>query len=48
MIRPQVTLYEEGLPEDAVRGAVDAIRKADTLIVAGTSLNVLSGGILCL
>lgn len=40
MIRPQVTLYEEGLPEDAVRGAVDVIRKADTLIVAGTSLNV--------
>lgn len=40
MIRPQVTLYEEGLPEAAVLGAIDAIRAADTLIVAGTSLHV--------
>jgi NAD-dependent deacetylase len=40
MIRPDVTLYEEGLPEEAVRGAVTAIRQADCLIIAGTSLNV--------
>lgn len=40
MIRPDVTLYEEGLPEDAVFGAVEAIRAAETLIIAGTSLNV--------
>ncbi|MDD6194350.1 MAG: NAD-dependent protein deacylase [Lachnospiraceae bacterium] len=40
MIRPYVTLYEEGLPEDAVAGAISAIRQADCLIVAGTSLNV--------
>lgn len=40
MIRPYVTLYEEGLPEDAVEGAIRAIRQADCLIVAGTSLNV--------
>lgn len=40
MIRPYVTLYEEGLPEDAVAGAINAIRQADCLIVAGTSLNV--------
>lgn len=40
MIRPDVTLYEEGLPEEAVRGAVAAIRQADCLIVAGTSLRV--------
>ena len=40
MIRPYVTLYEEGLPEDAVEGAIFSIREADCLIVAGTSLNV--------
>lgn len=40
MIRPEVVLYEEGLPDDAVYGAVDAISKADMLIVAGTSLTV--------
>lgn len=40
MIRPDVTLYEEGLPEAAVVGAIEAIRAADVLIVAGTSLNV--------
>jgi NAD-dependent deacetylase len=40
MIRPDVTLYEEGLPTEAVQGAVDAIRRADMLIIAGTSLNV--------
>ncbi len=40
MIRPDVTLYEEGLPAEAVAGAVDAIRRADCLIVAGTSLHV--------
>ncbi len=39
-IRPRVTLYEEGLPEDAVNNAVSAIRNADMLIVAGTSLKV--------
>lgn len=40
MIRPDVTLYEEGLPTEAVHGAVNAIRQADCLIVAGTSLHV--------
>lgn len=40
MIRPYVTLYEEGLPEDAVQGAIKAITNADMLIIGGTSLRV--------
>ena len=39
-IRPDITLYEEGLPEDQVSGAIDAISKADMLIIGGTSLTV--------
>ena len=40
MVRPYVTLYEEGLPEDAVSGAIHAISNADMLIIGGTSLRV--------
>lgn len=40
MIKPDVVLYEEALDEDTVAGAVGAIRRADLLIVAGTSLVV--------
>jgi len=40
MVRPYVTLYGEGLPEDAVENAVYAISQADMLIIAGTSLQV--------
>lgn len=40
MIRCDVTLYGEGLPEDAVEGAVRAIASADMMIVGGTSLTV--------
>ena len=40
LIRPYVTLYGESLPEDAVNGAINAIRNADMLIIAGTSLKV--------
>ena len=40
MIRPEVTLYEESLPEDAVMKSVQAIREADMLIIGGTSLTV--------
>lgn len=40
LIKPDVVLYEEGLPEREVQGAVDAIRRADVLLVGGTSLNV--------
>ena len=40
IIRCDVTLYEEALPEDAVRRAVSAIGRADMLIIGGTSLSV--------
>ena len=40
MIRPDVTLYGEGLPEEAVRKSIAAISEADCLIVGGTSLSV--------
>ncbi len=40
VIKPDVVLYEEGLDDQTVTGAVDAIRQADMLIVAGTSLRV--------
>ena len=39
-VKPDVVLYEEGLDPDTIQGAVDAIRRADLLIVAGTSLTV--------
>ena len=39
-IKPDVVLYEEGLDNDVVSGAIDAISHADLLIVAGTSLTV--------
>jgi len=40
IIKPDVVLYEEGLDDETVRNAVDAIAHADLLIVCGTSLNV--------
>lgn len=40
LIRPDVTLYGENLPNDAVNGAVEAISNADMLIIGGTSLKV--------
>ena len=40
LIKPDVVLYEEGLNDDIVNGAINAISNADTLIVAGTSLTV--------
>ena len=39
-IKPDVVLYEEGLDDEVVSGAVHAIRNADMMIVAGTSLTV--------
>ena len=39
-VKPDVVLYEEGLDNDIIRGAVSAISKADTLIIGGTSLIV--------
>lgn len=40
LIRPDVTLYGENLPEDAVNKSLIALDKADMLIVGGTSLTV--------
>ena len=40
VVKPDVVLYEEGLDQDTIMGSVMAIRAADLLIVAGTSLTV--------
>ena len=40
VIKPDVVLYEEGLDDSTVSGALRAIQTADTLIIAGTSLTV--------
>ncbi len=39
-IKPDVVLYEEGLEEDVLAATVGYLRRADMLIVAGTSLTV--------
>lgn len=39
-VKPDVVLYEEGLDQATVEGAVRAIAAADVLIIGGTSLNV--------
>lgn len=39
-IKPDVVLYEEMLDEKTLNDSVDHIKKADTLIIGGTSLNV--------
>lgn len=40
IVKPDVVLYEEGLDENVINGALKAISEADCLIVAGTSLTV--------
>lgn len=40
LIKPDVVLYEEGLDNEVISGAVNAIAQADTLIIGGTSLVV--------
>ena len=40
LIKPDVVLYEEGLNQEIIEGAVRAISQADTLIIGGTSLTV--------
>ncbi len=40
IIKPDVVLYEEQLDEEAIEKTLDALQRADTLIVAGTSLSV--------
>ena len=40
IIKPDVVLYEEGLDDKTVTGAINHIANADTLIIGGTSLAV--------
>ena len=46
ILKPDVVLYEEPLPEDVWSGSFEAISSADTLIVAGTSLTVYPASML--
>ncbi len=39
-VKPDIVLYEEGLDDNIIRGAINAIKNADTLIIGGTSLVV--------
>lgn len=39
-VKPDVVLYEEGLDQNIINASVEAISKADTLIIGGTSLVV--------
>lgn len=40
LVKPDVVLYEEGLDDKVINGAVEAIASADMLIIGGTSLVV--------
>ena len=40
VIRPDIVLYEEALDQDIMAEAVSYIRRAEVLIIGGTSLNV--------
>lgn len=40
VVKPDVVLYEEGLDDKTVSGALRAIQNVDTMIIAGTSLTV--------
>lgn len=40
IIKPDVVLYGEALPEDAIKRAIYHIAMADTIIIGGTSLKV--------
>lgn len=40
IVKPDVVLYEEGLDSETIENAVNAIAKADLMIILGTSLNV--------
>lgn len=40
IIKPDVVLYEEGLDEEVINGALNAIASCDLLVVCGTSLVV--------
>jgi NAD-dependent deacetylase len=40
MIKPDVVLYEEGLDDNVIRESIQAISRAQVLIIGGTSLAV--------
>ncbi|MCR4742897.1 MAG: NAD-dependent protein deacylase [Treponema sp.] len=40
LVKPDVVLYEEGLDDQIIQKSIEAISKADTLIIGGTSLVV--------
>lgn len=40
VVKPDVVLYQEALPEDVLEEALTRVSEADVLIVAGTSLKV--------
>ncbi len=40
ILKPDVTLYQESLPDEAWNGSMKAVRGADMLIICGTSLTV--------
>ena len=40
IIKPDVVLYEEALDDNTISESIKALYEADTLIIAGTSLNV--------
>lgn len=40
VVKPDVVLYEESLDQRVLEQSVNAIRRADTMIIGGTSLNV--------
>ena len=40
LVKPDVVLYEEGLPNDIFSGAINLISNAEVFIVGGTSLTV--------
>jgi len=40
IIKPDVVLYGESLPEHAISGAIDHIERADFLLIGGTQLSV--------
>lgn len=40
IIRPDIILYEEGLPEDRIEQAIKAVSEADLILIVGTSFKV--------
>lgn len=40
IVRPNIVLYQEALPEEAIVNSIQAIEQADMLIIVGTSLVV--------